>query len=139
MGAQVSSLVIEYWILWMKCSRKEIFTMSLRNGPHIWFLNRLNDAPIMLCTFIYSLSFAKDNIFWISCNNECAVFCFFVCQFIGKVPPPRHATDNSTFTFYFKYFLRIFCTFYLSRPTFCLHAVLFTLTIVNRGDGLETH
>jgi hypothetical protein len=22
-------------------------------------------------------------------------------------PPPSHATDNSTFTFYFKYFLRI--------------------------------
>jgi hypothetical protein len=34
MGAQVSSLVVEYCsYLWINCSRKEIFTMSLRNGP----------------------------------------------------------------------------------------------------------
>jgi hypothetical protein len=47
------------------------------------------------------------------------LFCvFLVCQSIGEVPPPLHATDNSTFTSYIKYLLRILCTFYLS--TFCL-------------------
>jgi hypothetical protein len=51
MGVQVWSLVVEYCdYLGMNGSRKEIFTMSLRNGPHIWFVNWLNDAPIMLCT-----------------------------------------------------------------------------------------
>ena len=51
--------------------------------------------------------------------NACAVLCLFVCQSIGELPPPPlHAIDNSTFTLYFKYFLRILCTFYLS--TFCL-------------------
>ena len=46
--------------------------------------------------------------------NVCAVLCFFVSQSInGEVPlPPPNATGNSTFTLYFKYFLRIFCTFY---------------------------
>ena len=44
------------------------------------------------------------------------LFCgFFVSQSMnGEVPPPPlHSTDNSTFTFtlYFKYFLRILCTF----------------------------
>jgi hypothetical protein len=48
MGAQVSSLVVEYCsYLWMNYSCKKIFTMSLRNGPHIWFLNWLNEAPII--------------------------------------------------------------------------------------------
>jgi hypothetical protein len=47
------------------------------------------------------------------------LFCVF-CMSIHwrSPPPPLHATDNSTFTLYFKYFLRILCTFYLS--TFCL-------------------
>jgi hypothetical protein len=36
-GAQVSSLAVEYCsYLRMNCSRKEIFTMSLRNGPQIY-------------------------------------------------------------------------------------------------------
>jgi hypothetical protein len=38
---------------------------------------------------------------------------------------PRHATDNSTFTLYFKYFLRILCTFYSS--TFCFQYFLLLL------------
>jgi hypothetical protein len=53
------------------------------------------------------------------------VCCFvsFVCQSIGEVPPPPiHATDNSTFTFYFKYFLRTL--------KYVLPPVLFTLTQV---------
>ena len=49
MGAQVSILVVEHCSYsWMNCSRKEIFTVSLRNGTHIWFLIWLNDAPVIL-------------------------------------------------------------------------------------------
>jgi hypothetical protein len=52
MRAQVSSLVVNIAAILVNelFSYKEIFTMSLRNGPHIWFLNWLNYAPIMLCT-----------------------------------------------------------------------------------------
>jgi hypothetical protein len=54
--------------------------------------------------------------------NACAVLCLLSVNPLDKSPPPPplHDIDNSTFTFtlYFKYFLRILCTFYLS--TFCL-------------------
>jgi hypothetical protein len=55
------------------------------------------------------------------------VFCIMHVNPHGEVPPPLHATYNSTFTFYFKYFLRILCTFYLS--TFCLHYFLLLLKL----------
>jgi hypothetical protein len=55
------------------------------------------------------------------------VFCTYLNPSMEKSPPPLHSTDNSTFTFilYFKYFLRILCTFYLS--TFCLQYFLLLL------------
>ena len=61
------------------------------------------------------------------------LFCVFCMSIHWRSPPPLslHATDNSTFafTFYFKYFLRILCTFYLSM--FCLqYSLVFTLTQV---------
>jgi FtsH-binding integral membrane protein len=63
--------------------------------------------------------------------NACAVLCLLYVNRLEKSPspPPLHATGNSTFTFtftlYFKYFLRILCTFYLS--TFCLQYFLLLL------------
>jgi hypothetical protein len=60
--------------------------------------------------------------------NVCAVLCFlYLNPSMEKSPPSLHATDNSTFTFtlYFKYFIRILCTFYLS--TFCLQYILLLL------------
>jgi hypothetical protein len=49
------------------------------------------------------------------------------CVFCVSPLPSLHATDNSIFTFtlYFKYFLRILCTFYLS--TFCFSYFLLLL------------
>jgi hypothetical protein len=43
--------------------------------------------------------------------NACAVLCLLYVNPLEKSPPPPlpHATDNSTFTLYFKYFLRILC------------------------------
>ena len=81
-------------------------------------------------------------ILYIRCTHIMRVlFCVFCMSIHWRSPlpwaPPLHATDNSTFTLYFKYFLRILCTFYLS--TFCfqyfllkyvLLPVLFTLTQV---------
>jgi hypothetical protein len=67
---------------------------------------------------------------YIRCTHIMRVlFCVF-CMSIHRRSPPAspHATDNSTFTLYFKYFLRILCTFYLS--TFCFDPVLLTLTQV---------
>jgi hypothetical protein len=53
------------------------------------------------------------------------LFCVFRMSIHWRGPLlPPHATD-STFTFYFKYFLRILCTFYLS--TFCLQYFLLLL------------
>jgi hypothetical protein len=49
------------------------------------------------------------------------VFCMSI-HWRSPPPPPIHATDNSTFTFYFKYFLRIL--------KYVLPPVLFTLTQV---------
>ena len=49
-------------------------------------------------------------ILYIRCTHIMRVlFCDFVCQSIGEAPPPPpprplHATDNFTFTLYFKYF-----------------------------------
>jgi hypothetical protein len=58
--------------------------------------------------------------------NACAVLCLLYVNPLGKPPPPPlHAIDNSTFTLYFKYFLRILCTFYLS--TFFLQYFLLLL------------
>jgi hypothetical protein len=55
----------------------------------------------------------------------CVLFCVFCVSIHGEVPPPLYAaTDNSIFTFYFKYFLRILCTFYLS--TFCLKSTFYS-------------
>jgi hypothetical protein len=67
--------------------------------------------------------------------NACAVLCL-VCQSIGEVPPPlptryrQYSIDFyfKIFTLYFKYFLRILCTFHLSR--FCLQYFLPWLTQV---------
>jgi hypothetical protein len=52
--------------------------------------------------------------------------CCFV-SFVGEVPPPLHATDNSTFTFYFKFFFKDILYFLLK---YVLPPVLFTLTQV---------
>jgi hypothetical protein len=52
----------------------------------------------------------------------------FVCQSIGEVPPPPlHATDYSTFTLYFKYFLNLKDTLYFLLKCI-LPPALFTLT-----------
>ena len=55
--------------------------------------------------------------------HEILYFCLLYVNPLEK--PPLHATDNSTFTFYFNYFLRILCTFYLSM--FCLQYFLLLL------------
>jgi hypothetical protein len=59
--------------------------------------------------------------------NACTVLCLLYVNPLDKSPPPLHDIDNSTFTFtlYFKYLLRILCTFYLS--TFCLQYFLLLL------------
>jgi hypothetical protein len=52
--------------------------------------------------------------FW--CTHIMRVlFCVFCMSIHWRSPPSLHATDNCTFifTFYFKYFLRILCTFSL--------------------------
>jgi hypothetical protein len=71
------------------------------------------DHAVKYCIFIMRVLFC--------------VFCISIHEWNGEVPPPPHSTDNSTFTFtlYFKYFLRILCTFYLS--TFCLQYFLLLL------------
>jgi hypothetical protein len=61
--------------------------------------------------------------------NACAVLCLLYVNPLKKSPPPLHATDNSTFTLYFKYFLRILCTFYLFNK-YVLPPVFFILTRV---------
>jgi hypothetical protein len=70
----------------MNCSRKEIFIpcLYIRNGRHIWFLNWLNGAAPMhytlhaiKCRFtFYSLRFAKESFFWISCIWNYPIFDF---------------------------------------------------------------
>ena len=67
-------------------------------------------------------------ILYIRCThiNACAVLCLLYVNSLEKSPPPPlHATNNSTFTLYFKYFLRGLSTFYLS--TFCLQCFLLLL------------
>jgi hypothetical protein len=59
--------------------------------------------------------------------NACAVLCLLYVNPLEKSPPPLHAIDNSTFTLYFKYFLRILCSFYFK---YVLPPVLFTITQV---------
>ena len=70
------------------------------------------------------------------------MFCLvsFVCKFIGQVscppPPPLHATDNSTFTFYFiKVFFKDTLYFLLK---YVLPPVLFTFTQVQIQSNLGT-
>jgi hypothetical protein len=48
------------------------------------------------------------DILYIRCThlNACADLCLLYVNSLEKSPPPLHATDNSTFTLYFKYFLR---------------------------------
>ena len=59
------------------------------------------------------------------------LFCVFCMSIHWRSPPPphTHTTDNSTFTLYFKYFLRILCTFYFINK-YILPPLLFTLTQV---------
>ena len=64
-------------------------------------------------------------IILVRAHNACAVLCLLYVNPLEKSPSPLHAKDNSTFTFYFKYFLRILCTFYLS--TFYLQYFLLLL------------
>jgi hypothetical protein len=71
-------------------------------------------------------------ILYVRCTDIMRVlFCVF-CMSIHwrSSPPPLHATDNSTFTLYFKYFLRILCTFYFKDTLYVFLPVLFTLTQV---------
>ena len=67
-------------------------------------------------------------ILYIQCTHIMRVlFCVFCMSIHWRIPPrpPLHATDNSTFTLYFKYFLRILFSFYLS--TFCFQYFLLLL------------
>ena len=95
----------------------------------------------LVCSLLVSIIYLMDflylqrglesrpcrKILYIRCTHTMRVlFCVFRMSIHWRSPlpppppPPLHATDNSTltFTFYFKYFLKIHCTFYLS--TFCL-------------------
>ena len=66
-------------------------------------------------------------IILVRAHNACAVLCLLYVNPLEKSLSPLHAKYNSTFTFtfYFKYFLRILCTFYLS--TFCFQYFLLLL------------
>ena len=73
-----------------------------------------------------------QKILYIRCTHIMPVlFCVFCMSIHWRSPPPPslHATDNSTFTFtfYFKYFVRILLYFLLK---YVLPPVLFTLTQV---------
>jgi hypothetical protein len=63
--------------------------------------------------------------------NVCAVLCRLYVNPLEKsppsLPPSLHDINNSTFTLYLKYFLRILCTFHLS--TFCLQYFLLLLKL----------
>jgi hypothetical protein len=70
-------------------------------------------------------------ILYIRCTHIMRVlFCVF-CMSIHWRSPPLQVTDNSTctFTLYFKYFLRILCTFYLLPVLFILTQVVLLFII----------
>ena len=81
----------------------------------------------LLKSFIYLMNFLYFQRSYIRCTHIMRVLFSVFCMSIHWRNPPQltlYATDNSTFTFYFKYFLRILCTFYLS--TFCLQYTFYS-------------
>jgi hypothetical protein len=69
--------------------------------PHLWLTYKH-----YIFNEVWKIDHAVKYIVHYGARIQC-VCCFvsFLCQSIGEVlPPPLHATDNSTFTFYFKYF-----------------------------------
>jgi hypothetical protein len=77
MGAQVSSLVVEYCsYLWMNCSRKEIFKyyVSKKWAPYmISKLIRWCSQSLPLCFEYLEFKVWKDNLSWISCKLCCRI------------------------------------------------------------------